>query len=153
MVVYLHFQSNDLKVSKKKEIHQEKKMEELHWELQKWKSQIQFIQDEMLFIEGLLKSYVFEPRTPNLFERLEIFKQKFLKSKKEKESLKRLISKHENKMGGILECTSAICDLAYYKKHVKLDLKVTQHFDDYLKLKAEVYNYAGAVLKRKKQTF
>jgi len=125
-------------------------MEELHWELQKWKSQIQFIQDEMLFIEGLLKSYVFEPRTPNLFEKLEIFKQKFLKSKKEKESLERMISKHENNMGGILECTTAICDLAYYKKHVNLDLKVTQHYDDYLKLKAEVYNYAGAVLKRKK---
>lgn len=139
-----------MRVVDKKALHQEKKMEELHWELQKWKSQIQFIQDEILFLEGLMKSYVFEPRTPNLFERLEIFKQKFSKSKKEKESLKRLISIHENNIGGILECVSGICDLAYYKKHINLNLKVTQHFDDYLKLKAEIYNYAGTVLKKKK---
>ncbi|PWL37661.1 hypothetical protein DKG77_15290 [Flagellimonas aquimarina] len=139
-------------MSNKKEVQQEKKMEELHWELQKWKSQIQFIQDEMLFIEGLLKSYVFEPRTPNLFERLEIFKQKFTESKKEKKNLKRLIAIHENNIGGILECTSAKCDLAYYKKHMNLDSMVSKHFDEYLKLKAEVYNYAGAVLKKKKPT-
>lgn len=136
----------------KKTTYQEKKLEELHWDLQKWKSNIQFIEDEMLFINRLLHSYVFEPRTPNLFERLELFKRAYDKSKKEKEDLKRLISKHENTIGGILECTSTICDFAYYKNHEQLCKRITKHFENYLQLKSDIYNYAGAILKRKKPT-
>ena len=68
--------------------YQEKKIEELHWELQGWKSKIQFMEDEMLFINRLLNSYVFEPRTPNLFERLELFKEAYKKSKRVKKKIK-----------------------------------------------------------------
>ena len=119
----------------------------------KWKSNIQFIEDEMLFINRLLHSYVFEPRTPNLFERLELFKRAYAKSKNEKEELKYLISKHENTIGGILECTSTICDFAYYKKHEQLCKRIAMHFENYLQLKSDIYNYAGAILKRRKPTY
>jgi len=139
-------------LTEKKSTYQEKKLEELHWDLQRWRSNIEFIEDEMLFINRLLHSYVFEPRTPNLFERLELFKLSYSKSKKEKETIKRLISKHENTIGGILECTSTICDFAYYQKHEKLFKRVSKHFENYLKLKADIYNYAGAVLKLKKSS-
>ena len=129
---------------------EENKIEALHIQLQQWKSHLQFIEDEMAFIERLLNSYVFEPRTPNLFERLEIFKQGFMESKKEKDRLKRAMVKHEGLLGGIYECTSKICDEGYYQKHRKLQDRALQYFDDYLKLKTEVYSYAGSVLKRRK---
>lgn len=35
---------------------QDTKVEELHWEIQQWKSQFQFIEDELLFIARLLDS-------------------------------------------------------------------------------------------------
>lgn len=132
--------------------YQEREIEELHWELQKWKSNIQFIEDEMHFINGLLNSYVFEPRTPNLFERLELFKDAFSKSDEEKKKLKRLISKHENTIGGILECKTSKCDLAYYNNHEELQKRINTHFEEYHKLKSDIYNYAGTILKRKKPT-
>ena len=128
----------------------EKKIEAIHNELQRWKSHLQFIEDEMSFIQKLLNSYVFEPRTPNLFERLEQFKQEFVDSKKEKEKLQKLIHGHESRLGGIFECTSEVCDISYYEKHNKLENRIVHYLEEYVNLKAKVYDYAGSVLKRRK---
>lgn len=130
----------------------EKKVQELYLELQKCKSHIHFIDDEMQFIDSLLNSYLYEPRTPNLFERLELYKQKFAKSKKDKKSIKRLIAQHEGEMAGILECTTTSCDSAYYKKYCDFVEKFSRYLDDYLKLKSAIYNYVGSVLKQRKPT-
>ncbi len=129
---------------------QEKRVQELHLELQEWRSHIYFIEDEMHFMDKLLHSYVFEPRTPNLFERLEKFKAELDASKKDKKKLKGLITKHENTIGGIMECTSEVRDTACYKKHVELQNRLTRYFEDYRNLKSAVYAYAGSILKRRK---
>ncbi|WP_435625291.1 hypothetical protein [Flagellimonas sp.] len=137
-------------MTEKKATYQGKKPEELYCDLQKWKSNIEFIDDEMTFINRLLHSYVFEPRTPNLFERLELFKIAYKKSIQEKEKIKELIGKHESTIGGILECASTACDLAYNQKHEELSKRVSKHLANYIKLKSDIYNYAGSILKRKK---
>ena len=128
----------------------ENKMEDFRYELQRWKSYFQFIDDEVFFIEKLLNSYIFEPTTPNLFERLEQFKQEFSKSKKKKQQLQKRILEQERHLGGILECDSKMDDKGYCKKHERLRNEVGQYFGDYQKIKAEVYDYAGLVLKRRK---
>lgn len=128
----------------------DKKIDAIHNELQRWKSHLEFIEDEMSFIQKLLNSYLFEPRTPNLFERLQQFKLEFMASKKEKEKLTKLIRGHESRLGGIFECTSEVCDISYYEKHSKLENRILQYLEEYVKLKAKVYNYAESVLKRRK---
>ncbi|MDF0717933.1 hypothetical protein PY092_17345 [Muricauda sp. 334s03] len=128
----------------------ERKIEVMHNELQNWKSYLLFIEDEMAFIQRLLDSYVFEPRTPNLFERSENFKQHFNTSKQDRESLSKSIKIHENGLGGIFECVQDECDAHYYDKHQNLKDKVKDYVKSYIKLKKEVYNYAGTVLKKKK---
>ncbi len=35
------------------------KIEKLHWHIQHWKSDLQFMEDEILFIERLMNSYIF----------------------------------------------------------------------------------------------
>lgn len=129
----------------------DKRVQELYVELQKWKSYIHFIDDEMRFIDKLLNSYVFEPRTPNLFERLELFKQKFVESKKDKLRIKKLIEYHTGEMGGILECITQTCDSTYCRKHRDFLKKISAYVEDYLRLKSEVYAYAGSVLKNGKE--
>ena len=123
---------------------QEKKVEELHWEIQRWKSHFQFMDDELIFIARLLDSYIFEPNTPNLFERLQNYKMRI------KKKVRDYISQHENTLGGMLECTDSACDLGYYRKHDKLQAKVDRCFADFQELKSEIFNYAGGVLKRRK---
>ncbi|WP_228238512.1 hypothetical protein [Allomuricauda sp. M10] len=126
------------------------KIGDLHKELQIWNSYLQFIDDEMLFIQRLLNSYVFEPRTPNLFERLEEFKRDFALSKKEKNRLKKAILEHEKHLGGLIECTTDDCDAHYYQKHQTFKDAMTVYIENYLNLKNKVYSYAGSILKRKK---
>ncbi len=131
----------------------ERKMEAMHDELQNWKSYLLFIEDEMAFIQRLLDSYVFEPSTPNLFERLDTFKQHFDTSQKDRNSLSRTIKKHEKDLGGIYECLERKCDDHYYEKHQDLKKKFAEYIKTYINLKKEVYNYAGSVLKKKKPLY
>ena len=126
------------------------KIVDMHGRLINWRSYLQFIGDEMAFIEKLLNSYVFEPRTPNLFEKLEHFKQGFHASKKERDGLLRTIREHEKHLGGMVECNPNEQDASYCEKHRALERSVHDYLEEYLKLKGEVYNYAGSVLKRKK---
>lgn len=128
----------------------DRKIEIMRGELQNWKSYLQFIEDEMLFIQGMLDSYVFEPRTPELFELLELFKQHFVTSKKDRRSLSKAIKEHENELGGIFECSRPECDGPYYESHLALKDRMTDYIKAYIALKKEVYDYAGSILKKKK---
>ncbi len=133
-----------------KKIGQEKKVEELHWEIQQWKSHFQFLDDELTFIERLLGSYAFQPNTPNLFERLQEYKIKIQKLETTKKKVRDYISAHENTLGGMLECMDSACDLAFYRKHDKLQLKVDDCFTEFQELKSKIFNYAGGILKKRK---
>ncbi|GMN11764.1 hypothetical protein MTsPCn9_29470 [Croceitalea sp. MTPC9] len=136
----------EAKINKK----QEKKVEALHWEIQQWKSNFKFIADELIFIHKLLDSYVFEPNTPNLFERIQGFKEQLKKRDEIKKEVQNHISRHENNLAGMLECTNVSCDFGYYQKHDELQKEVDQCHKDFQQLKAEIFNYAGGVLKKRK---
>ena len=130
---------------------QEKKVEELHWEIQQWKSNFQFMDDEMTFIISLLDSYAFQPNTPNLFERLQNYKTSIERITTVKKEVRNYISTHENNLGGMLECTDTSCDLGYYRKHDKLKAEVTDCLERFKNLKFEIFNYAGSILKKRKR--
>ncbi len=129
---------------------QDCKVEELHWDLQRWKSEIQFLDDEAIFIKRLLNSYVFEPNTPNLFERIEIFKKRLEKVNSEKIEITNRISKHESDLAGMLECMNVSCDQWYYQKHEILQLKVNEFITKFGALKSSIFNYAGGILRKHK---
>ena len=129
---------------------QEKKVGELHWEIQRWKSSLQFMDDEMVFIMRLLDSYVFQPDTPNLFERLQNYKTHLKKMVSMKSEIRKNMSEHENNLGGMLECTDSACDLGYYRKHDKLQSQVDDCLAEFQELKSEIFNYAGGILKKRK---
>ncbi|WP_318312802.1 hypothetical protein [Flagellimonas crocea] len=131
----------------------ERKIEIIHDELQDWKSYLQFIEREMVFIKGLINSYMFEPKTEKLFDRLETFKKQFTASRKNKKSLNKAIKEHENGLGGIFECSQAECDNHYYEKHQSLKEEMTDYIKTYIELKNEVYDYAGSILKKRKPMY
>ena len=133
---------------KKEERHS--KVEAFHEQSKYWESELRFIRDELKFISHLLNSYIFEPNTPNLFERLQDYQQQ-LRSITEKEGrLNERINKHEKDLGGMLECTDDLCDTAYYEKHLAIEEEVNQCLWDFKILKSEIFNYAGGILKQRK---
>lgn len=129
---------------------QSKKVEELHYEVQGWKSNLYFIETEIVFIDKLLDSYAFQPNTPNLFERLQNYQHRLKKTKNNKKQLKKRISQHENNLGGMMECTDESCDLEYYRKHELLKAEVLDYITNFRDLKSEIFNYAGGILKKRK---
>ncbi len=128
----------------------EKKAEKLHWESLKWKSHFLLIEDELLFITRLLNSYVFEPNTPNLFERLMDYKSRINKIEQRKDVIKASLVVHESKLGGLMECLGKSCDKAYQKEHKAIEAEVMRCIEDFQNLKLEIFNYAGGILRKNK---
>lgn len=129
----------------------EKELRNIHFETLEWKSSIQFIQGEILFMNQLLQSYVFEPTTPNLFERLQGFKLGIENLEKEVKKLQEEIQKHENELGGILECDTISCDTYYAENHNRITALFKSFYKEFQTLKYEVFKYAGGILKTKKK--
>lgn len=126
------------------------KVDDLYLDTKRWKSALQFTADEMLFLERLLNSYVFEPNTPNLFERLRDYLERLAKTVHHKKEVTDRIRKHERGLGGMLECMDSACDLEYYRKHEQLKAEVVSFQETFRELKSEVFNYAGGILKKRK---
>lgn len=129
---------------------QEKKLEKLHWESLKWKSHFLLMEDELLFIHRLLNSYVFEPNTPNLFERLMEYKSKIKMIEGNIAKVKANLTTHENELGGIMECVGKSCDKIYKKKHETIKAQALSCIEAFQELKLEIFNYAGSILKKNK---
>jgi hypothetical protein len=124
-------------------------IEALNHETRTWRSQLHFISDEMKFIEHLLDSYVFEPDTPDLFERLQEYERSLAKCKKRCIEVCDRIMKHENKLGGLLELDNGTLDSAYVKKHLQYEAEVVGFMMEFRELKAAIFNYAGGILKKR----
>ncbi|GLU45319.1 hypothetical protein Musp01_29430 [Muricauda sp. NBRC 101325] len=125
-------------------------IEKLHENLQAWRSHLLFVSDEMKFIEKLLHSYLFEPRTPKQFKRWEQFNIDFEKCTDLKDTLVQKIMENEKCLGGVLECASDKHDDHYSEKYEVLKTEILQFVETYQDLKTGIYNYAGLVLKKKK---
>ncbi|WP_394749366.1 hypothetical protein [Spongiimicrobium salis] len=128
----------------------DKTFESLHWESQQWKSNLQLMEDELNFIDRLLNSYVFEPDTPNLFERLQEYQERLKQVHAQKKVIQERIAKHENDLGGILECTTEACCANYNKKHEILTADTVDCITDFQNLKAEIFSYASGILRKRK---
>lgn len=126
------------------------KMDRLHWHIQHWKSDLQFMEDEVKFIEQLLNSNVFDSNTLNLFERLQDYLGRLDGFKLRKTKLRELISKHENRLGSIMGIKDDVLLGVYNQKHDDLEMEVLTCSDDFNGLKAEIFNYVGGTLKRRK---
>jgi hypothetical protein len=125
-------------------------LEKFHLDSQQWKSSFHLMKDELLFIEELLRSYVFEPDTPNLFERLQDYLERLKTVNDYKTRLEEHIAQHENKLGGALECKDGQGDEDVHAEHQKLKANVVNCLQQFQILKSEVFNYAGGILKKRR---
>ncbi len=128
-----------------------KELKEIHLDTLDWKSSLHFIEVETQFINQLLNSYVFEPTTPNLFEQLQGFKEQIVKMEEEIQHIHKSIQKHENELGGILERDTISYDDSYYQEHELMKMTFDDFYKNFRKLKADVFNYTGGILKKKKK--
>ena len=126
-----------------------KKVGDLHWEVQQWKSLLQFMDDEYIFIERLLSSSVFKDNTPNLYERLYGYKTRLQEANNRNHDIRIQIAHHENSLGNLSEIEEIETYSAYFKKNHYLQKEVQECLNNFKDLKAEVFNYVGGLLKKR----
>ncbi len=129
----------------------EKELKDFHLDTLEWKSSLQFIETEIQFVKQLLHSYVFEPNTPNLFEKLQEFKSQIEDAENEIQTIHLGIRKHESELGGMLECDTISCDTVYYKEHDRLMNLFNDFYKKFRQLKSKIFSYAGGILKSNKK--
>lgn len=124
------------------------KLEELRREIQHWKSQLQFTVHESLFFTHLLDSDIFVPNILNLFEHLQHYKNHLKKAREMEEEIRVEISKHITNLGKTMEQSDNTKHLDYYLIHDRLKNKVANYFQDFQRLKSEIFNYVAGVIKK-----
>jgi len=125
-------------------------LEKFHLDSRQWKSSFHLMKDELVFVAELLHSYVFEPDTPNLFERLQDYLARLKTVKNYGKELEEQITQHENKLGGALECKNRHCDEDVHVEHQHLKANVVNCLQQFQMLKSEVFNYAGGILRKRR---
>lgn len=126
-------------------------VKEMYQKSQKWISTLLFTKDELSFIEKFLTSYVFEPNTPNLFERLQDYLTSLQKTKLQLAELDESIHEHERELAGILLSGSMPKHLGITQKHREMASRLDEIQGKFRMLKSEIFNYAGGILKRRRK--
>ena len=124
--------------------------QEYHTTSKGWISSLQLIDDELRFIENLMCSYVFEPDTPNLFERLQDYKERVQNIQMRKVEMSKWLLDHENELSGLLDSSQADRDGSYAQRHRELQVEFLLFHEDFQQLKAEIFNYAGGILRKRR---
>lgn len=123
-----------------------------HLEAKEWKSNLLFIEAELRFIEQLIHSYVFEPNTPNLFERLEYFKIQLANIKADYEKIQERVVSYDNVLGGLMESHDTVpLDPSIQKKQHMISTDYHQFLNTYKPLKSDIFEYCGGILKHNKK--
>jgi hypothetical protein len=125
----------------------EEQLAQLHWRIQQWKSHLQFMEDEILFITRLLQSSAFKTNTPNLFERIQNYGTRIESLNLRSQEIKTAISIHENDLGGDWDRTTPTLGSDDNKRSDKLQAEVDKCLEHFQNLKSEIFNYAGGILK------
>ena len=125
----------------------EEKLKDIHFETIEWKSSLQFIGTEILFIKQLLKSNAFKPNTPNLFERLLEFKNQIVVVEEIIKDITIDITKFENLLGNSIAHDFTTYIDAYFKEYQLLNTKFNQGVKKFKEFKEEIFNYTGNILR------
>ena len=126
-------------------------IQEWHTTAKEWQTTLALYEHELRFIGKLLKSHVFEPQTPNLFERIDHFKQQLIPIEKDLNKLQEEVVQHDNELGGSIECNNGGSDDYFMNRQVELVKKVNQFSLQFNEIKYEVYQYCGDILKSHKK--
>ncbi|NLP58673.1 hypothetical protein [Lutibacter sp. B1] len=136
----------------KKDWHnRDKSIDEIHHESMEWISEIDFISDEIRFLNNLLSSNYIDCLDAGLTKKTTIFLKKLDEYKKIGKTLHELINKHETILANLIETNSVTSNINYLKTHKNLDNEVYNYFKKYKRLKKQIFEVVENRIKKKDQ--
>lgn len=128
-----------------------KGVEELHNDSKQWLSEIDFINDELRFLNDLLGCYFLDIIDAGLSDTVKTIIKKIEQKEKETISFKLLIIYHEKTLSNLIKTNSVSANTNYLKIHQELELKVRDYFRKSKLLKKQIFSIVESQMERRAQ--
>ncbi len=126
--------------------------EELHKASQDWLVELEFIKNEQLFFEDLIKSSALKLIDSIGFEKNSYVIDALITSQKQNNLLIMAIKKHDKNLKIMVDGIDQPEEEQLYKKeHRNIMTKINEHLKDYKTLKSQLFMVLKKVLKKDKQ--
>jgi len=134
---------------KKDWYNREKCVEELHDDAIQWKSEINFILDEMRFLEHLLGSNYIDILHKGMYRKIEMSVHKISREKENGKELCDLINKQEAVLSQLITHNSVTGNKNYLETHKNIQKEVSNYFYYYKEIKNEIFKIVEEVMREK----
>ncbi len=129
-----------------------KSSDEMHYSCLQWISELNFIKDEQVFFQDMLKEYTVPILESHLLEEAKSLIFKLTDSEKQVEDLLKETTKHRNGLQILLDGIDQPDQEKQYREEHKLLLKEVNNFTKkYQTLKKEIFKTVSTALKQQKQ--
>jgi len=127
----------------------EKDAQELHNDSKLWLSEIDFINDEIRFLEHLLSAKYIDCLSDGLYQKIEEFVYKISEQKKVGETIRIVINEQETILLDLIQKNSVTSNKNYLENHKKLEFEVNYNSKKYKRLKRQIFEIVENVMKNK----
>ncbi len=128
-----------------------KNKEEIHHDSKEWISEIEFINDEMRFLENLLSINYIDCIKSGFSDRIKELTTLIIEEKSKGITLYKIIVDHEKTLSELIVNESVDSNLHFMEIHQKLEREITSFFKNYKELKKEVYVIVEKIMEKKMQ--
>lgn len=126
--------------------------EEMHRESLEWLSQLEFVKDEHLFFEDLIKSYTLQLIQPEKFAHNKEIIDAINRSEKRNDQLIDAIKHHENKLQILVDgINQPKEEIEYRNEHKALLNKLNDFLKYYRSLKTQLFDIVKQIKKEEKR--
>ena len=136
--------------TKNKKAKKIKNKEELHNDSILWKSEMNFIYDEMRFLEHLLSSQYIGFLDAGLYKKIESFVVSITKKKNSIKKILKLIEEHELMLSNLTIDKSTAVKKNYLETHNDLQREVNNLYYDYREIKKQIFRIVEIEMKNKR---
>lgn len=126
--------------------------EEMHQNTLDWLSELEFAQDEHLFLEDLIKLYTLPLIDSKMFSESKEIVDAVNRSEKRNNRLIETIKIHRNKLQIMIDGINQLKEEESYKKeHQNLIVLVKEFLKDYRSLKTQLFEIIQDIIKKERQ--
>lgn len=129
----------------------EKSTEELHLDTKTWISEINFINDEIRFLEHLLSSKYIDCLSSGLSKKIETSVKKISEEKTIGKVLLEHIQKQRGVLSELIKNNSVSDNTNFFESHKKLGLEIDIYIKKYKRLKKQIFEIIEKVIQKKEQ--
>ena len=126
--------------------------EDMHNDSKEWVLELEFLNDEYLFFEDLMRSYTLQLIDLQDYSKNKKIIEAIGNSRKENDNLKELIREHENKLEILIDGVDQPNEEEAYKNgHKSLLISFKNHLKEHKELKYSLFGIIKEIKKKEKQ--